>query len=417
MSTSFDVESADEPPNCEVRGTVHAHLTTPRLWSKEYRQLLIVQFTFGLGFSTFYLLPKYLRQIYGANAAAIGKVTGIALLAAVGTAPMAAAWVARGKRRAPAVAGLTVLAASALAFAFVDSIGWLIALLRVVQGVAFTLFTTTIVTKVAEIVPNSRLSQAIGYLGLAALVTNALSPLIAEPFAETLGWPAVFGLAALWCAAAAIGAWQIEDVPSSTEAPGSRFGAVFGAPLRAVFYAAMICGVALGVMFTYAQPLALQRGAHRVGSFFFGYAVLAAGVRVLVGNVADRLGRRRVSIFAMAAYALVVLLTGRVGPSTLFLSGAGLGFAHGLLYPALNALAFEMSEANTRGIVAAAFTGSFSLGYALSVLSLGFVADAWGLPSIFVGTGMLTATGILGLANVPRTKILALPRNHERMLE
>jgi MFS family permease len=367
---------------------------------------LLIQFTFGLGFSTFYLLPKYLRQIYGANAAAIGKVTGVALLAAVGTAPIAATWVARGKRRAPAVAGLAVLGASAIVFAFVDRIGWLMLLLRVAQGTAFTLFMTTIVTKVAEIVPSRRLSQGIGYLGLAALITNALSPVIAEPFAETLGWPAVFALAALWCIAAAVGAWHIKDVATANVPLRANFGAALGAPLRGVLYAAMICGVALGVMFTYAQPLALQRGAHRVGSFFLGYAGLAAGVRVLAGNAADRIGRRRVSIFATAAYALVLLLSARVGPSKLFWCGAGLGFAHGLLYPALNALAFEMTDASTRGIVAAAFTGAFSLGYALSVMSLGFAADAWGLPSVFVGTALLTATGILGLVKLPGVTIV-----------
>ena len=411
MTTSLDIDTADEPPDFVVHGEVMpAHLLSPRLWSREYRQLLLIQFTFGLGFSTFYLLPKYLRQIYGANAATIGKVTGVALLAAVATAPIAAAWVARGKRRAPAVAGLAVLAASALAFAFVDSIGWLIVLLRVAQGTAFTLFTTTIVTKVAEIVPGGRLSQGIGYLGLAALITNALSPVIAEPFAETLGWPAVFALAALWCIAAAMGAWHIEDVATSDVLPKADFGAALSKPLRGIYYAAMICGVALGVMFTYAQPLALQRGAHRVGTFFFGYAVLAAGVRVLAGNAADLIGRRRVSIFATAAYALVLLLSARVGPSSLFWSGAGLGFAHGLLYPALNALAFELSGASTRGVVAATFTGAFSLGYALSVMSLGFVADAWGLPTVFVGTALLTATGILGLVKMPWLKV-ALPPN------
>jgi MFS family permease len=414
MSTSLDVEPADEPPSYEVRNAVAAHLSNVRLWSKEYGQLLIIQFTFGLGFSTFYLLPKYLRQIYGANAAAIGKVTGVALLAAVATAPIAAAWVARGRRRAPAVAGLVMLAASALTFAFVGCIGWLMLLLRVAQGAAFTLFTTTIVTKVAEIVPSRRLSQGIGYLGLASLITNALSPVIAEPFAETLGWPAVFGLAALWCVAAAIGAWHIEDVASGPVTPRVNFGAAWSVPLRGIFYAAMICGVALGVMFTYAQPLALQRGAHRVGSFFFGYAVLAAGVRVLVGNAADLIGRRKVSVFATAAYAFVLLLSARVEPSTLFWSGAGLGFAHGLLYPALNALAFEMSDASTRGVVAAAFTGAFSLGYALSVMTLGYVADAWGLPSIFVATALLAATGILGLVKWPRSKIV-LPPNSAKL--
>ena len=408
MSTNCSDEPDDDTQALD-RQLAQVENPTPRLWSKDYGQLLVVQFMFGLGFSTFYLLPKYLHQVYGANAATIGKITGVALLAAVVTTPVAAIWVGRGKRRMPTVTGLSLLAASSLAFAFVDRIGWFMVLLRVVQGMAFCVFMTSIVTKTAEIVPDHRMGQAIGYLGLAALITNALSPVIAEPLAELLGWPAVFSLAALWCTAAAYSAWQIDDAPRSESRSNTDFSLILAGPLRSILYSAMICGVALGVMFTYTQPLALQRGALQVGAFFSGYALLAAGVRLLIGNVADRFGRKWVSLVATLGYSLVLLLTAWVTPNTLFWSGAGLGIAHGILYPALNALAFEMSDAGRRGIVAASFSGSFSLGYALSVLSLGFVADAWGLPSIFVGTALLTTTGAWALMNVHETRAAALP--------
>lgn len=364
-----------------------------QLWSKAYVQLLAVQFMFGLGFSTFYLLPKYLQQVYAANAATIGRITGAALLTAVLTTPIAAIWVGRGKRRAPAFAGLILLAASAVAFSFVDQIGWLMLLLRGIQGAAFCLFTTAIVTRAAEIVPHERMGQAIGYLGLAALVTNALSPVIAEPFADLLGWPSVFLLAALWGTAAAVTALQMGDPPEGSAREPLDFGVLLKPALRSVLFSAMICGVALGVMFTYTQPLAMVRGARRVGMFFSGFALFAGCVRLFLGNLADRMGRKGVSIVAMLAYGFVLLLTASVTPGTLFWAGAGLGAAHGILYPALNALAFEHSSINSRGMVAAAFSGAFSLGYALGVLNLGFVADRWGLPIIFIMTAGCTLSG------------------------
>jgi MFS family permease len=409
MSTCSPEESADQAENGSQQ-LVHADADpSARLWSKCYCHLLVIQFLFGLGYSTFYLLPKYLQRVYGANAASIGKVTGLSLLAAVVSTPLAATWVSRGKRRMPAVAALSLLAASALAFTFVDRIGLLMAGVRVAQGTAFSLFMTVIVTKTAEIAPKERLGQAIGYLGLAALVTNALSPVIAEPLADRLGWSAVFLLASGWCSLAAVCAWRIKDRSQPLVSRALRWDLLLRAPLRSILYAAMICGVALGVMFTYTQPLALQRGAHLVGGFFSGYAIFAASVRLFMGGLADRFGRRRMSQMATLGYALVVALSAGVTPYTLFWCGAGLGVAHGVLYPALNALAFEISAAKERGIVAAAFSGSFSLGYALSVLSLGYVADAWGLPSIFVGAALVTTTGAWALATVRPETTLDLP--------
>jgi len=399
MVTESSDQSDDQTPSA-----VPQPASTPndgtQLWSRAYVRLLAIQFMFGLGFSTFYLLPKYLQQVYFANAATIGKVTGAALLAAVLTTPLAAIWVGRGQRRAPAFAGLVLLAASSVAFAFVDRIGWPLLLLRVVQGTAFCLFTTAIVTRTAEIVPQDRMGQAIGYLGLAALLTNALSPVIAEPFAELLGWPSVFALAALWGVAAALSALRIDDPPDSSGREPLDFNVLRLPALRSILFAAVICGVALGVMFTYAQTLAMLRGARHVGAFFSGYALLAGCVRVLFGNMADRLGRKGVSIIAMLAYGFVLLLTAAVTPGTLFWAGAGLGAAHGILYPALNALAFEHSSSNSRGMVAASFSGAFSLGYALGVLNLGFVANSWGLPVIFVMTAASTLAGAWALTSI-----------------
>jgi MFS family permease len=400
MSTFSADDPADETSRFDQQLTEVESELGSRLWSKSFGQLLVIQFLFGLGFSTFYLLPKYLHQVYGANAATIGKVTGVALLAAVAATPLAATWVGRGKRRMPAFAALALLAASAVAFAFVDHVGWFMATLRIAQGTAFCLFMTAIVTKATEIVPSGRLGQAIGYLGLAALVTNALSPVVAEPLAEQFGWPAVFSLAALWCVAASCYAWKIADSPSATTPQTLCWNLLLSAPLRSIFYAAMTCGVALGVMFTYTQPLALLRGARHVGVFFSGYALFAASVRLLIGDIADRFGRKWVCVAATVGYALVMALTAWVTPHTLFWCGAGLGIAHGVLYPALNALAFEMSKAESRGLVAAAFSGSFCLGYALSVLSLGFVADIWGLPVVFIGTSLFTVTGAWVLVSV-----------------
>jgi MFS family permease len=391
-----------------------------RVWSRAFVELLVMQFVFGLANSVFYLLPKFLRVELGATASQIGLVMGVGLIASVLATPLVVVWMARGARRGPARIGLILLAVSAAAFATVRGVGPYLLGLRAVQGLAAALFLSAIVTRGAELVPRSRLAQSMGWLGLAALVTNALSPLVAEPIANHYGWHVVFFMAGGY----AVLAWGItgrmEDRPPQNSQAHHLLASI-DRPLLGVLFAIAICGVALGVLFTYVQPLILERGARDVGRYFGGYVLGAAAVRLLLSNLADRLGRRRISEAVLVLYTVVVAATLLVTPRSLMLAGAGLGVCHGLLYPALNAMALERAEDHSRGMLATVFGASFSLGYAVAVLGLGVVADAFGYTPVFLGTAALTLSAAACLS-ITKARIVGVSppttpaRDHERRL-
>lgn len=390
VATSEEVLSTSDP-------SASAAPVADGIWSRKFVELLLTQFVFGLGFSTFYLLPKFLRTELKATATEIGVVMGTALLAAVGATPFTAVWLNRGERRNPALLAIVMLFVSALAMTQVHRLGPLLLVVRVAQGVAFTLFISTMVTRGAELVTKARLSQAMGYVGLAALVTNALSPLVAEPIANRYGWTTVFLMAAgyLLLTLPLILRLGREAQPNATTFEARR--SYFDSYHLRVGYATAVCGVALGVLFTFTQPLILERGGKDVGALFSGYVLGACSVRLLLPKLADRFGRARVSIIALVVYAGVIALTLRVTVHTLIFAGMGLGVTHGILYPALNAMALERATAKTRGAIATLFNGAFSLGYAISVLGFGVVADVFGFATVFIGTAMLALSGALSL--------------------
>lgn len=387
-------------------GALNEPAGTDQLWSRGFVELLAAQFVFGLGFSAFFLLPKYLRVELSASGSEIGVLMGAGPLAAVLATPPTALWLARGGRAGPAQAGLFLLSASALAFGLVEGFGWALIGLRLLQGAAFTLFISAVVTRAAELVPKARLAQAMGYIGLASLVTNALSPMLAESLAARHGWSPVFLLAAACGLMTFPFTRRIGRETCPEEGEEGPPLAWWGRELFTVLFAAATCGTALGVLFTFTQPLALERGAEQVGDLFTGYVAGATAVRLLLSNLADRLGRRRVSAVTLFAYALVVALTLGLVPEAMLWAGLGQGICHGLLYPALNALALERTTLRTRGIVATLFGGAFNLGYAVSVLLLGVIADSMGYAVVFFGTAFVTMTGSLALLAAPRTPML-----------
>jgi MFS family permease len=365
--------------------------TSKPLLTADFLWLLAVQLTFGFGFSTFFLLPKYLTNKLHAEPSTVGAVSAVAALAITLAIPLVAMGIDRFGKRKLILLGAGLNAVSALLFLWVDHVGWLIYVLRVVQGFGFAVAFNAGITLAADLAPREKLGQAIGLFGVALLVTNAIAPTIAEPLAEKVGWWATFLLAAGVSSVSALLTTKLRE-PAADESPGrpqAGWRILWRKDLRASCFSSLAIGVALGTAFTFYQPFALLHHATRVRSFFIGYAIAALIVRVFLGHVADKLGRRFVTLSSMAAYVVVIAGMSQLRPWSLLLFGALLGCCHGLLYPALTALAVEHISDRDRGKVISFFNGMFNAGVGLSGLVFGFVANKYGYPILFLAASLL----------------------------
>ncbi len=399
--------------------------------------VLVVASTWGFAFSTFYLLPTFLVQELGAGPAEIGFVVGILGVSTVAFTVLAAEWIDRLPRRHAMALGALAMAVAAIGFTRVHTLGLAVEILRVLQGISYALVVTSVGTLMAELVPHERLSQALGLSGASMLVMNAVAPAVAEPLAATVGWRPVFLLAALAALVSTALALRIrEREPAAAAgrggegrrmahraADGQRIAgrSSRGVPRRAVAAATALAsrngllvllrgrlarqyaiiltlsGAAFGTVFTFQQPYALALGRERVGGFFVAYAAAAILVRVGFGHVPDRFGRYRVALAALVLYAAVVLAMAAMRPGLLEVFGAIFGLAHGVFYPAINALALIATPPHERGRIVAIFTGSFSLGLWAGPTGLGVVAARFGYPAAFVvaSAGTVAAAIIL----------------------
>lgn len=353
----------------------------------------------GFAFSTFYLLPKFLAQELHAGPSEIGLTVGVFSIATVVATPFAGWVVDRFPRRYAMVAGSVLMAVAAAGFLGVHGLGALLDGLRVVQGLSYALVVTAVGTLVADVVPRAKLNQALGLSGSSMLVMNALAPAVAEPLAIAAGWPVVFALAAFAAAVAAVVAAGIRE-PSSIHAAVGKGGmrALFAQRITRHYGAViMLTGAAFGAVFSFEPALALALGRARVGGFFVAYGIAAIVVRVGFGSVPARLGSYRVARGALALYAVVVLALAFAGPHALEPLGALFGIAHGLFYPAVNAIAVTAVRAHERGRMVAVFTGAFAAGLAAGSALLGHLAAVGGYASVFVvaAGGVAVALAVL----------------------
>ena len=99
----------------------------------------------------------------------------------------------------------------------------------------------------------------------------------------------------------------------------------------------------------------------------------------------------------MFLYALEVGASSILTPSTLALFGAGLGIAHGFLYPALSATGLSRTSAATRSVFMGWFSFAFNAGFAIAVLLLGQLAARAGYAPVFWITGLCLLSGMVPL--------------------
>lgn len=371
------------------------------LWTPSFVRLLAAGCAYGFAFSSFHLMPKYLAVEFSASPSAIGWSAGVFGLASVLTSVVVGTYIDRVSRRRMFAASGGLLALTAIGFALVESMGPAVFVWRALQGVAFTMQMAAFSTLVTELAPAARLGEAVGLAGSSMLIMNAVAPAIDEPLAATFGWSFAYLLAA---AAALLSMVLVLDPQEKPLPAGTRGGKRFvGGGLALVCrrsttraYAAVILltAIAFAAMFTFLQPAALQAGYRNVGSFFVAYAAGACGVRVLCGWLPDRFGRRRVAAIALVPYALTVAYVAIAGPTSLLGIGLVFGLAHGVFFPALNALAIEHTLVGERGRLMTVYAGSFNLGAWGGAAALGPLAEAFGYSAVF-GVGAAAATGAL----------------------
>lgn len=370
--------------------------TSDKILTPGFIRIVTVQVAFGVSYSAFLLLPKYLRTVLHASATEIGIMVGICLVGAAVLSPVVGMLAGRFDRRWLLGASLSMEGTAALLFTQVSEVGPFAYALRLLQGVAFVILFNCTATLVADHVPQARLGQAVGYLGLSMICTNALAPALTEPLAEHFGWKVAFGVPG---SVALLALFAVGKLDSSRESslPRPKFVAPAPPGLGAVYYGSFLIGIGLGTLFTFVQPYVLAQGATDVGHFFFGYVAAAVLARGFFGSVPDRLGPARVAGASLLLYSLTTIGAALVTPTTLPVLGFFLGLSHGFNYPALSARGFSLAPAGTRSVFMGWFAFSYNAGCSVAMLVLGPLADRYGFAPIFIGAGLCVSTGVIPL--------------------
>jgi MFS family permease len=369
---------------------------------RDFYLITAANFVFFLNFASFFLLPVHLHEL-GASEETIGYVMGTAGFAGIVVLPFLGVLLDRVDRRRFVVAGGVTMALASFAYLVVPIPGPALYGLRIVQGMAFTSAFVTASTLAAELAPLPIRGRALGIFGISTLLTHAMAPAMGEVVAHRYGFPALFALAGtLGLASVALSLGVRAPRASAAPLVVADRPSIRRQPVLWLAAATMVaCGMGFGTVLTFVPTFVHVAGIARVAPFFLSYSLAAIAVRLILGGLSDRVGRRRVLFPAMAVLAIAILTLGSVhGVPMLIVVGLLFGSGQGMVYPTANALMVDLSHAGNLGRVQTLFAGSFSAGVAVSAFVFGRIIEHYGYGVAFtLASGCVVfGMGLLWLA-------------------
>lgn len=379
-----------------------------RLATPVFVRLLLTQALFGLGWSMFLVIPKFVVQQFHADPAQVGWITAVPGIAIVLSIPLVATHIDRFPARWFMCGGSLMVTLAALGTAFLPALDWRIYVYQALQGLGFVFCFNAGGAMAADLAPPASMGRAMAWFGAANLGMNGVSPFVGELLLPDYGWRGAYSFAAATGLLATLFAAFLpkhvrpERHESDLPARAGTWG-FMSWPLGRVVISSSLSAFGFMAVIAFYQPFALAEGVTQVRDYFFGFVLFALGVRFSMGGVSDRLGTYRVARAAQMAYVLPPLALALLGPQHLFVVGSLHGLVHGIHFPVMSALAVERVGPRARGRALTLLVGAFNGGTAVASNVLGPIAKSFSFETAFVVGAVVAGLGAvtLGRAEPP----------------
>ncbi|MFC7343082.1 MFS transporter [Saccharopolyspora griseoalba] len=321
---------------------------------------------------------------------------------------------ALGERRIYSL-GITIVGISSTACAFADSY-WQLLVFRALGGIGSTMFTVSGVGLLIRLAPPHLRGRASGLWATSFLLGNISGPIVGGlVVAYSLRLPFITYGVALFIAAF-LGWFLLRKSTLAApvrddETPNMRLGEA----LRDRAYIASllsnfgngwaVLGVRLALVPLFVVE-ALDAPESMSGVALSVFAAGNAGVLLLSGRVADKVGRKPMVLSGLLVAGLATAAMGMTTSVLAFLVLSAIaGMGAGVLNPAQNAAVADVIGSKRRGgPVLATFQQAADFGQIVGPLAAGALADAASFQAAFAVTGSAMLLGLLAWLGAPETR-------------
>ena len=352
-----------------------------------------------LNYMLFYVsypvIPKYAVSI-GFDLAHAGVLAGAFAVAALFARPAAGYCNDHAGRKQIMIAAFVICGLSTLALSLTDK-HWILLILRLAYGAAFSFSSTMLVSCATDYIPESRIAEGIGYVGLGISLASAVGMPIGLKLASDLGMKRLFmvmGVLNILSAAVVI---FVPVVRNEKPADRERFSVTGLFELRVLIYSVLVLPFSFSVGFvnSFFALTAESRNIAGYSVFFSIVAVAMMLVKPLSGKAQDRWG---LSAVLIPAFILSALAAGIIAVShtlaLMIIAALCQAAGQGSGQPALQAKSVSSIEHARRGVALSTFYLGVDLGTGIGNIAGSRIASAFGYEGAYL---FCSAMLILGL--------------------
>ncbi|MBY0122953.1 MFS transporter [Bacillus sp. S/N-304-OC-R1] len=361
------------------------------LWTKDFLSISFTSFFIFIGFYILLTtLPIYVLDNLHGNETQVGLILSVYLIAAVLCRPFTGKWLDELGRKKILLFAVFIFAISSILYFWTDSLPLLLAL-RFVHGIGFGMATTATGAIVADLIPNERKGEGLGYYAMFMNLAMVIGPFTGLTIIQYASFYWIFGLCSI-LGIFALALSLIVRIPVNSSNAGKK--AVAKITLSALFEkkaipVSIVAGVlAMGYsgILSFISVYAKHLGLLSAASFFF--VVYAASIlisRPFTGKWFDLYGENRIIYPSIILFALGLLLLSQANNTFLFLlSGALIGLGYGTLSPGLQTIAIQKSDPSKRGLATSTFFTFLDSGIGVGSYVLGVIVVYTGFSTLYL---------------------------------
>jgi MFS family permease len=352
--------------------------TPSETWVKDFFFTWINRFSFFLAHHlTRPILPLYLVS-FGASSTVIGAVMAVFTITATIMRIPVGLLIDRIGRKPFLIAGVALFAAGNFGYMWAPSILFMLPF-RMLHGVGWSGCTTAVATLAADIAPQKRRGELIGYAAMASSLGGAIGPVAGFALLQRFDFFGVFlGAAALLFVGLILAALVREPGhgPRNNQRELSWIDLLVIPETLLPAVAVAFLSFGHGGILTFLPIHALKLGHENPGLWFGLYALCLLLSRPVAGPLSDRISRRAVIIPGLILNLLGIgILALASSPAWLMAAAVVGGFGTGAAQPALMTVAVDQTSPQRRGQSMAQYQCFYDLGIGVGSLTLGAFLD------------------------------------------
>ncbi|WP_370455105.1 MFS transporter [Planomicrobium sp. CPCC 101079] len=362
-----------------------------KLWTKDFIVVSGVNFFLTLIFNLLIVtIGIYAVNEYNASTSQAGLAAGISIIGTLIGRIIIGREIDRIGTKRTLMAGLILFTLTTLLY-FVDFGLLFLLITRFVNGFTLGIAVTACGTIVAQIIPDSRKGEGIGYFSMSTTLSTAIGPFIGIYMSQNSSFQMIFALClilGLFSLAVAffVKAPLLIRPAASEDAKGvklSQFIEPKAVPIAIITLAIAFCySSILSFINFYASEINLVEAA---SFFFLVYAISVLLSRPITGRLLDSKGANFVMYPAFLLLAAGLLLLSAANTSaTLLLSAALIGLGFGNMQSCTQAIAVKLTPPHRMGLATSTFFIFLDIGIGFGPYILGFIIPVTGFRSMYV---------------------------------